>query len=131
MSPGDTLGDTPGDDHSAHGLTHVRHVTHAVHMTHPSTVDPTGTVPAWTLGWRLRRALAHAELRAEDIADELGVVRATVSRWMNDKGAPPRRIYLSQWALRTGVPLSWLLTGETPVDDQGIPRDPSKGINRH
>ena len=70
------------------------------------------TVPEWTLGWRMQRALAHAGIRAEDMAAELGVVRATVSRWMHDKGSPPRTIYLRQWALRTGVPFEWLTSGD-------------------
>jgi transcriptional regulator with XRE-family HTH domain len=65
-------------------------------------------VPEWTLGWRLQRALAHAEIGAQEMADELGVTRSTISRWMHDRGAEPRAIYIKQWALRTGVPVEWL-----------------------
>lgn len=76
------------------------------------TTDPTFAagfaIPEWTLGWRLQRALAHSGISAEQMASELGVVRATVSRWMHDKGAPPRAAYVKQWALRTGVSYRWL-----------------------
>jgi transcriptional regulator with XRE-family HTH domain len=72
-------------------------------------------VPDWTLGWRLQRALAHAEVSVEDMAGELGVTRSTISRWMHDRGAPPRPIYVKQWALRTGVSQEWLLSGSSPT----------------
>lgn len=67
-----------------------------------------GNVPVWTLGWRLRRSLEFAGLTREEMAEELGMSRATLTRWMHDLGGPPRRIYLRQWALRTGVPYAWL-----------------------
>jgi transcriptional regulator with XRE-family HTH domain len=70
------------------------------------------TVPEWTLPWRMQRAMAHADLRIEDMAAELGVSRATVSRWLNEHGGPPRIGYLKLWALRCGVPLEWLRSGE-------------------
>jgi transcriptional regulator with XRE-family HTH domain len=72
-------------------------------------------VPEWTLGWRMQRALAHAGITAGEIADELGVHRGTVSRWLNDRGMPPRAIYLKEWALRTGVPIGWLRHGDEPT----------------
>lgn len=65
-------------------------------------------IPDWTLGWRLQRALAHAELSVEEMAGDLGVTRSTISRWMHDRGAPPRPIYVRQWALRTGISERWL-----------------------
>lgn len=71
----------------------------------PETV---GEIPEWTLGWRLQRALAHAEISVEEIADEMGVSRSTVSRWLNDRGAPPKAAYVKMWAFRTGVPFAWL-----------------------
>lgn len=63
-------------------------------------------VPDWTLGWKLKRALDFAGVSAQDMAAELGVHVATVSRWMNDRETP-RRAYVMAWALRTGVPVSW------------------------
>lgn len=67
-------------------------------------------VPEWTRGWRMNRALSYAGMHIEQMADELGVSRSTISRWVNDKG-PVKKIYLNQWALRCGVPLEWLETG--------------------
>ena len=76
-----------------------------------SEIAQTGIVPDWTLGWRMQRALAHADVSVEQMGEELGVSRSTVSRWLNDRGGPPRIGYLKLWALRTGVPLEWLVTG--------------------
>ena len=73
------------------------------------TEQPDGEIPEWTLGWRLNRALAHAGISAADMAEDLGVSRATVSRWINDHGAPPRVGYVKLWALRCGVSLEWVL----------------------
>lgn len=73
-----------------------------------------GFVPDWTLGWRMQRALAHAEVSVEEIAEEIGVSRSTVSRWLNDRGMPPRPGYVKLWALRTGVDHSWLLGTQRP-----------------
>ena len=75
-----------------------------------------GAVPEWTLGWRLQRSLSWADVSVQEMADELGVSRGTISRWCNDHNRP-RRSDLRLWALRTGVPLDWLLYG-----DEGLPR---------
>jgi transcriptional regulator with XRE-family HTH domain len=75
-----------------------------------------GVIPPWTQGWRLQRSLAHAGMTTEDMADELGVARSTVSRWCNDKGRPTKG-YLKLWALRTGVPLAWLMGDGLPRVD--------------
>jgi transcriptional regulator with XRE-family HTH domain len=82
-------------------------------MTELATQRP--EVPPWTLGWRLLRALAWAGLTAEQMADELGIHRTTVSRWTHDRGRPTKG-YLKLWALRCGVPYEWLVSGE------GLPR---------
>jgi transcriptional regulator with XRE-family HTH domain len=81
-------------------------------MSDTATAADGKGLPAWTLGWRLRRALTHADVGAEEMAVELGVTRTTVSRWMNDHGAPPRAAFVKQWALRTGVPVDWLIHGD-------------------
>lgn len=66
-------------------------------------------IPELTLGWRLKMSLG--EVTREDIARVMDVTPSTISRWMADKGAPPRRPYLIQWALATSVSLEWLMTG--------------------
>ncbi len=72
-----------------------------------------GAIPAWTIGWRMQRALAHAGVSVEEISDELGVSRSSVSRWLNDR-ALPRAAYLKVWALRTGVAYEWLAGDQFP-----------------
>src|SRR6266705_6716894 len=79
-----------------------------------------GTVPEWTLGWRMQRALAHAGMSVEQMAGELGVSRSTISRWLNDRGAAPRAAYLKLWALRTGVPYGWLRGDDGPRAVRGV-----------
>jgi transcriptional regulator with XRE-family HTH domain len=70
-------------------------------------VEQRDVIPPWTQGWRLQRALSHAGMTTEQMADELGVARSTVSRWCNDKGHITRG-YLTLWALHTGVSFDWL-----------------------
>jgi transcriptional regulator with XRE-family HTH domain len=87
-------------------MLHTGHMTQHAHSSN---------VPQVTLGWRLKMALAYGDVAAHDMADQLGVARATVSRWMADKGTPPRRAYLTQWALITGVDVNWLIGNGAPV----------------
>lgn len=82
------------------------------------------TIPPLTLGWRLQMSLDYAGISTQQMADELGVVRSTVSRWMHDNGAPPRDGFLRLWALRTGVPYEWLRDG---VASSGDPAGPDRG----
>lgn len=67
-------------------------------------------IPELTLGWRLKMALG--DMPAHEMAEQLDMSRAQLSRWMADKGAPPKRPYLAQWALLTGVDFQWLVTGQ-------------------
>lgn len=74
---------------------------------------------------RLRKSLQVADVSVQEMADYLEVSRTTVSRWING-GMEPKRPFLIMWAMRTGVPLSWLVTGrvknETPSPDgEGVP----------
>lgn len=88
-------------------------------MTQLETV----TVPTWTTGWRMQRALAHAGISVEQMAQELGVSRSTVSRWLNDRGTPSRG-YLTLWAQRTGVPYEWLNEERTLVPPTALTPQP-------
>ena len=77
-------------------------------------MEEQGAIPEWTLGWRLARALDYAGMSVEDMAAELGVSRSTISRFINDRGAPPRIGYVKLWSQRTGVSMEWVL-GWAPV----------------
>ena len=41
-------------------------------LTHMTMTNPTAAVPEWTLGWRMQRALAHAEMTTAEMAEDLG-----------------------------------------------------------
>ena len=88
------------------------------------TAQAAPRIPEITLGWRLQMALG--DRKVQDMADILGVNRATIGRWMHDRGAAPKRGYLLQWALITGVDAEWLLTGKAPR-----PGDPDEGPEVH
>jgi transcriptional regulator with XRE-family HTH domain len=64
-------------------------------------------VPEWDIADRMRKALRHARLGVQEIADYLGVDRSTVSTWINGRIDPSTQT-LRLWALRTGVSLAWL-----------------------
>lgn len=68
-------------------------------------------VPEFDLGDRLGKALRVAHISNQDMADYLGVSRNTVSNYINGRGEP-KRATLLLWALRTGVSLTWLQTGQ-------------------
>lgn len=68
-------------------------------------------MPELTLGWRLTMTLEYAGIQSGEIAQKLGFSRATVSRWLDDVGAPPKPVTLNVWAELTGVSPTWLRTG--------------------
>ena len=78
---------------------------------HIVTINHNPVVPTWTLTDRLRKAREHADLTQKDLASELGVTVATVSRAERGEGITHRT--LIQWAYITGVPLDWLNAGST------------------
>lgn len=65
------------------------------------------------LGDRLAKSLHVAGITSNDMADELEVSRTTISNYLNDR-THPKRLYLRMWALKTGVPIEWLETGQLP-----------------
>lgn len=79
-------------------------------------------IPVWTLGDRLRKARENAGLSQQELADAIGVARNTVGNGeLGDHRPLP--ITLRAWADATGVPLTWLLTGDTPPrPGHGLPR---------
>ena len=76
-----------------------------------------GVVPTWDLGDRLAKALRVAGLTNSEMAEYLGVSRNTVSNYINAHTRIDRRTRML-WAMRTGVPLEWLETGQTPAGQQ-------------
>lgn len=71
-------------------------------------------VPEWTLADRLLKARKHAGLTNNDLAADLGYGRQTISAWVTGAEVPRRAIILA-WALRCGVDVGWLETGEAPA----------------
>ena len=68
-------------------------------------------VPRWDAADRMRKALRFANVGVGEMAEYLGVTPSTVSTWINGRFRPsPQTLRL--WSIRTGVPLSWLETGE-------------------
>ena len=81
-----------------------------------STQTSSGGVPEWTLGDRLRKAREYAGLHQQQLADEIGISRRSVSAY-ESSDTPPRRPVMLSWSLVTGVSLTWLQTGEAGPDD--------------
>jgi transcriptional regulator with XRE-family HTH domain len=78
-------------------------------------------VPQFDLADRMRKALRVADVGVQEMADYLGVTRATVGNWISGR-RPPSKQTQRLWALRTGVNFDWLETGGNPhqlVADEG------------
>lgn len=85
-----------------------------------------GGIPAWTLGDRLAKALKHADLDQQQMAEHLELSRNTISNYINDHTRPKRSV-VWDWAVRCGVPPTWLATGEIDLRD---PSDQGNALNR-
>lgn len=77
------------------------------------------SVPTWTLGDRMHKALRSADMGVSEMADYLGVARNTVSTWIHDKIRPSKQT-LRLWSMRTGVSLTWIETGQCPQQDSNL-----------
>lgn len=69
------------------------------------------TLLQFDLSDRLRKSLNAADIGVQEMADYLDVSRNTISRWINGE-REPKLSMLRLWALRTGAPLEWLVSGE-------------------
>lgn len=69
-----------------------------------------GKVPAFGLTHRLALALEVAELKAEDMAEELGRSVTTVRNYLAGRTSPSRAV-ITAWAFRCGVNRDWLAYG--------------------
>ena len=85
-------------------------------------------LPAWDVADRLRKSLRHRRIGVQEMADYLDVDRSTVSAWINGRIAPPTAS-AKLWALRTGVPYTWLCHGSTAPCDLG-PADQGRSRRR-
>ena len=75
-------------------------------------------VPEWTMADRLRKARESAGLEQRELAADIGVSRNTVHNYERGRVVPRRPVVLA-WAIRTGVPVSWLWDGA----DDDAPRE--------
>lgn len=78
-----------------------------------------GLIPEWTAADKFRKAREHAELSQAELAEVMGVGRATIARAEQGTTMPRRPVVLA-WAMATGVDLGWLL-GQSDPDDGGAP----------
>lgn len=88
------------------------------------TVQTAGGVPEFTICDRLRKARELTGLDQGPFAKEIGVSRGTVSTYEREEDAAFKPIVMQAWALRTGVPVEWLLTG---MDSGNRPTPPGGG----
>lgn len=77
-----------------------------------------GEIPSFTRGDRLRKARQLTGLTTREFADEIGVSQKSVTDAEGDR-VTPRRITLMAYAMRTGVPIEWLETGQAPTMPSG------------
>ena len=77
----------------------------------------TATIPALTLPWRMKMALAHAGVSVNEMAEYLGVALPTIRTWTSGKVLPKVGM-LRLWAMRTGVDFDWLAEGVQPDSEQ-------------
>ncbi len=73
--------------------------------------------PQWDMADRMRKALRHAGLGVQDMADYLGVSTSSVSGWINGR-VRPRKPAIRLFAMRCGVPLGWLAGDEHESGDR-------------
>lgn len=98
----------------------------ACYIVNMSISHDAGVIPVFDLSDRLRKAREVTGLEQQPFADDLGVSRTTISN--AERGARrPSRLVMRAWALRTGVPVAWLETGQVPTGGSGpgeyTPRD--------
>lgn len=89
-------------------------------LQHMTSAYERGQIPPIQVHHRLRIAREWANLEQGELAERIGISRNSVSA--AERGVTrPRKITINAWALATGVPASWLRTGEVPPDN-GCPQ---------
>lgn len=76
----------------------------------------TRKVPPITLAVRLRLAREWRDLDQQQIADELGISRATISNYERGISAPGK-LAMNAWAVICNVDVEWLKTGDDDTRD--------------
>lgn len=79
------------------------------------SIQPELRIPPLTLATRLRLAREWRHLDQADVAQELGVSRATVSNYERE-ATVPGKLVLNAWAVVCDVDVEWLKTGSMPGD---------------
>lgn len=81
---------------------------------------PEETGSPWAFGMRHRLALALeiSGTSVQEMAVELGVSANTVGNYTSGR-TTPKHATLRIWAMRTGAPLEWILTGVDPTSENG------------
>jgi transcriptional regulator with XRE-family HTH domain len=76
-----------------------------------ATPQPAAGIPAWTVGDRLRKAREHAGLKQSDLANEIGISRASAVNYESGRYEPHRPVILA-WSDVCAVPFEWLCHGD-------------------
>ena len=79
-----------------------------------SVVKLVRVVPEFDKADRLRKSLQHAGVGVQEMASYLDVSRGSISNWISGRVVPSKQT-MRLWAIRCGVPLAWLETGQAPA----------------
>lgn len=99
--------------------TDTRHLDPVLSSRELMNTDRSASIPTLRRRWRLKISMEEAHLTASQMAELLGVSRATVTRWFADDNTLIRAAYIKQWAAQTGVPVRWLEHGEIHATPSG------------
>lgn len=83
----------------------------------------------WDLGDHIRKAVAVAKKRKEELADELDISVGTLNNWIAGRSTPSRADLMAL-AVSTGVPYDWL-AGPVPKGPRGTSRARKHQGRRH
>ena len=69
-------------------------------------------IPEFHVGDRLQKAREAVDLSQQELADEIGVARRSITRW--ETTGSVRRSTILIYSMRTGVPVEWIEHGTVP-----------------
>lgn len=81
-------------------------------MANAERTTPQAPPSPWSFGLadRLEKALRVSDVSNAEMAAALDVSRNTVGNYTSGRTSPSK-LQIKEWAIRTGAPLEWLLTG--------------------